>query len=129
MKFTKNELRICEQNGTKVGKWKDCPIYAISKENWVNDNHPGSVGYIIYDDGNALVIGEKLYGYVSEGGNVREMDMPTEYHLRSRVAKERAEKQEKVENKAFEKSMGVGEIDVDALLADACSDDWIKALG
>ena len=72
--FSYEYLKMCADNGTKIGDWKDSAVYATSAKELPNKVH--WVWHIIYDDNNKLVSWEngcwQVVGYVNKAGNVRE---------------------------------------------------------
>ncbi len=72
--FSYEYLKMCADDGIKVGDWKDSKVYAVSAKELPNKVH--WAWYIIYDDNNKLVgwINGcwQIAGYVNEAGNVRE---------------------------------------------------------
>ena len=72
-KYSYNELRSAATAGRRIGGWKGLNVYACSKYNY--DPKQTKAYYVIYDDGNALVRGNSIYGAISDTGIVDEWDI------------------------------------------------------
>ena len=72
-KYSYNELRSAATAGRRIGGWKGLNVYACSKYNY--DPKQTKAYYVIYDDGNALVRGNSIYGAISDTGVVDEWDI------------------------------------------------------
>ena len=73
MQFTYTYLKNAENNGIKIGNWKDMPVYACAKRNlpgYSDDEHV----YLIYDDENLLYYNGRVYATVDKNGNVSEFN-------------------------------------------------------
>lgn len=79
MVFDYNNLKQAAKEGSKLGKWKDLPVFSCDRRSL---SHKGNGAYyIVYDDDNALV--KKIadvwsrYGYVDQDGMVHEESSST----------------------------------------------------
>lgn len=67
MKFTYQELQ--NKMGDKVGVSRGHPVYSVNVHTYINLNEH-SDAYLIYDDGNILVVGELAIGRIKENGAI-----------------------------------------------------------
>ena len=67
MKFTYQELQ--NKMGDKVGVYRGHPVYSVNVHTYINLNEH-SDAYLIYDDGNILVVGELAIGRIKENGAI-----------------------------------------------------------
>lgn len=67
MKFTYQELQ--NKVGDKVGIYRGHPVYSVNVHAYINLNEH-SDAYLIYDDGNILVVGELAIGRIKENGAI-----------------------------------------------------------
>ena len=72
-KYSYSALKTAAANGNRIGGWKGLNVYACSKYNY--DPKQTKAYYVIYDDGNALVRGNSIYGAISDTGVVDEWDI------------------------------------------------------
>lgn len=140
MKFDFYTLEDREIKCESVGKWKGTPIYACNSARYDALKQSGSNrgAYLIYDNGNSLVIDGKIFGNVNVNGEVKECT-PRTYRTPQEMDREIFEKSQrdfekmnsKVPADSFE-SLGVPDIkvdiDVDALLKSACDMSKLEAL-
>lgn len=140
MRFDLYTLESKEMSGETIGKWKGVPIYACNSARYDMRKQNGDTrgAYVIYDNGNSLVIDGKIFGNVSVNGEVKECT-PRTYRTPQEVEREIIQKSQrdsekmnsKVPADSFE-SLGVPDIkvdiDVDALLRSACDMSKLEAL-
>lgn len=74
MVFDYNNLKQAAKEGSKLGRWKDLPVFSCDRRSLA---HKGNGAYyIVYDDDNALAkkTGDvwSRYGYVDKDGGVHE---------------------------------------------------------
>lgn len=67
MKFTYQELQ--NKVGDEVGVYHGHPVYSVNIHTYINLNER-SDAYLIYDDGNTLVVGELAIGRIKEDGAI-----------------------------------------------------------
>lgn len=67
MKFTYQELQ--NKMGDKVGVYRGHPVYSVNVHTYINLNEHNDA-YLIYDDGNILVVGELAIGRIKENGAI-----------------------------------------------------------
>lgn len=67
MKFTYQELQ--NKVGDKVGIYRGHPVYSVNVHAYINLNEH-SDAYLIYDNGNILVVGELAIGRIKENGAI-----------------------------------------------------------
>ena len=140
MKFDFYTLEDKEIKCETVGQWKGTPIYACNSARYDAMKRDGSNrgAYLIYDNGNALVINGQIFGNVNVNGEVKECT-PRTYRTPQEMDREISEKSKKgFENMnskipaASFATLGVPEIkvdiDVDALLKNACDMSKLEAL-
>lgn len=87
MNFTYAALFRAWENDSKIGNWRNKPVYAMPQLQLENAAVNG-VYYVVYDDGNKLVGLNYnnqfvIYGTIDDRGNVDEYDMPKRYDLPS----------------------------------------------
>ena len=68
MQFTYSNLKAAANNDIKLGSWNDKEVYAISKDEL--EDAIRWFAYVIYDDNNLLYYDGKVYGQISERGEV-----------------------------------------------------------
>lgn len=75
-KYSYKELKLAAAEGRRIGGWKGLNVYAISKYKYDGTNN---AYYVLYDDDNTLVYKGKVYGSISESGEVTEVTKPYSY--------------------------------------------------
>ena len=75
-KYSYKELKQAATEGRRIGGWKGLNVYAISKYKYDGTNN---AYYVLYDDDNTLVYKGKVYGSISESGEVTEVTKPYSY--------------------------------------------------
>lgn len=141
MRFDFYTLEDKEIKCETVGKWKGTPIYACNSARYDAMKRDGSNrgAYLIYDNGNALVINGQIFGNVNVSGEVKECT-PRTYRTPQEVEREIIQKSKRDSEKmnssipanpTFE-TLGIPEItvdiDVDALLKSACDMSKLEAI-
>ena len=122
MIFTYVYLEWAANHNMRVGAWKEQPIYAIKKADYLTKKYLDNY-YIIYDDGNLLVKNGLAIGSVSKEGQVllqKEMKdyfQWNEYKEKKReeieeTARKKWEPQEEKKSSVFDKM----EQDIDEIL-------------
>lgn len=76
-KYNYDYLKNAAREGTRIGTWKNTPVYACSKYKY--DAHKSSF-YVLYDDGNKLVKAGYCYGSIDTTGSVNERE-PSWYNV------------------------------------------------
>ena len=140
MKFDFYTLEAKEMSGESLGKWKGVPIYSCNSARYDAKKRDGNTrgAYLIYDNGNALVIDGQIFGNVNVSGEVKECN-PRTYRTPQEMDREISEKSKKgfenMDSKTSttfvplgEKHCEVCDIDVDALLKSACDVSGLEAL-
>lgn len=77
-KYSYKELKAAASEGRRIGGWKGLNVYAISKYKYDGTNN---AYYVLYDDDNTLVYKGKVYGSISESGEVTEVTKPYSYFV------------------------------------------------
>ena len=77
-KYSYKELKLAASEGRRIGGWKGLNVYAISKYKYDGTNN---AYYVLYDDDNTLVYKGKVYGSISESGEVTEVTKPYSYFI------------------------------------------------
>ena len=77
-KYSYKELKQAAAEGRRIGGWKGLNVYAISKYKYDGTNN---AYYVLYDDDNTLVYKGKVYGSISESGEVTEVTKPYSYFI------------------------------------------------
>lgn len=79
MVFDYNTLKQAAKEGSRLGKWKDLPVFACDRRSLAQKGN--GAYYVVYDNDNALV--KKMadtwfkYGYVDQDGMVHEESSST----------------------------------------------------
>ena len=77
MKFTYQELQSHE--GEKVGQFKGMSVYAASIHSYTHRYSHADTAYVIYDDGNMLVVIDKAIGRIEANGAIKYFNTPMDY--------------------------------------------------
>lgn len=70
-KYGYTELKKASINKSRIGGWKGKPVYSCSKFDYKVTNE---AFYVIYDDGNKLVLNGYVYGTIDNTGAISECD-------------------------------------------------------
>ena len=74
MLFTRSNLENEMKKGNRVGEYKGTNLFSIAKNELKFRDR--SKGYIVFDDDNKLIIGDKWIGNVDREGYVTLLDKP-----------------------------------------------------
>ena len=121
MKYDYITLHSWAKIGKELGKWRGISVYACAKKDLMIQDM--NTLFIVYDDGNALVMGGRKYGYVTLNGTVEELDKPIAYWIEEekKVASKREVSNEEVEMDNILARIGR---EVSALLLECVNGEW-----
>lgn len=103
MTFNYSTLKQAAKEGSRLGKWKDLPVFSCDRQSLLQKGN--GAYYVVYDHDNAFVKKSGSmwfrYGYLDESGSVHEEDKKEYFPLEKKV-----EAPVKVEPQTFDVSPG-----------------------
>ena len=78
MRFTYQELQ--DRVGDKIGKFRGYPVYCANIESYLHRESYYDLAYLIYDDENKLVVGDKAVGKIKANGAIDYFASPIDYN-------------------------------------------------
>lgn len=78
MRFTYQELQ--NRAGDKIGQFRGYPVYCANIENYLHRESYYDLAYLIYDDENKLVVGDKAIGKIKANGAIDYFASPIDYN-------------------------------------------------
>ena len=78
MKFTYQELQ--DRIGDKIGQFRGYPVYCANIESYLHRESYYDLVYLIYDDENKLVVGDKAVGKIKANGAIDYFASPIDYN-------------------------------------------------
>ncbi len=78
MRFTYQELQ--NRAGDKIGQFRGYPVYCANIESYLHRESYYDLAYLIYDDENKLVVGDKAVGKIKANGAIDYFASPIDYN-------------------------------------------------
>lgn len=78
MRFTYQELQ--DKVGDKIGQFRGYPVYCANIESYLHRESYYDLAYLIYDDENKLVVGDKAVGKIKANGVIDYFASPIDYN-------------------------------------------------
>ena len=78
MRFTYQELQ--DRVGDKIGQFRGYPVYCANIESYLHRESYYDLAYLIYDDENKLVVGDKAVGKIKANGAIDYFASPIDYN-------------------------------------------------
>lgn len=78
MRFTYQELQ--DRVGDKIGQFRGYPVYCANIESYLHRESYYDLAYLIYDDENNLVVGDKAVGKIKANGAIDYFASPIDYN-------------------------------------------------
>lgn len=78
MRFTYQELQ--DRVGDKIGQVRGYPVYCANIESYLHRESYYDLAYLIYDDENKLVVGDKAVGKIKANGAIDYFASPIDYN-------------------------------------------------
>ena len=78
MRFTYQELQ--DRVGDKIGQFRGYPVYCANIESYLHRESYYDLAYLIYDDENKLVVGDKAIGKIKANGAIDYFASPIDYN-------------------------------------------------